>query len=92
MHNQSRTYEIYIVDAFTSVRFAGNPAGVCYLTKPNELSEPQMKSIAKEMNLSETAFFYAIDEQAGVYSLRWFTPTTEVKLCGTISFGLSRLC
>jgi PhzF family phenazine biosynthesis protein len=79
---QAKSYEIYIVDAFTSVRYAGNPAGVCYLTKPNELSETQMKSIAMEMNLSETAFFSAIDQHAGIYSLKWFTPTTEVKLCG----------
>lgn len=81
MLHQSKSYEIYIVDAFTTTRFTGNPAAVCCLTK-NELTETQMKTIAKEMNLSETAFFYPINEQAGVYSLKWFTPTTEVKLCG----------
>ncbi len=67
----------YQVDAFTDIAFSGNPAGLCILEK--ELSEPVMQNIALETNLPETAFLL---EQTGGYSLRWFTPTTELKLCG----------
>jgi PhzF family phenazine biosynthesis protein len=69
--------EITIVDAFTDKPFSGNPAAVCLLKAP--LSEEQMRRIAAEVNLSETAFL--VREGDG-YRLRWFTPTTEVKLCG----------
>lgn len=67
----------YIVDAFTDQLFCGNPAAVCIL---NEwLSDELMKKIAKENNLSETAFI--VKEEKG-YHLRWFTPTSEIELCG----------
>src|ERR1700756_4289886 len=69
---------ITVVDAFTSVPFAGNPAAVCVLKQAE--SAEWMQSVAKEMNLSETAFL--ISEGENVYRLRWFTPTVEVKLCG----------
>ena len=69
---------ITVVDAFTSVPFAGNPAAVCVLKQ--EASAEWMQSVAKEMNLSETAFLLA--EGKSVYRLRWFTPRVEVKLCG----------
>jgi PhzF family phenazine biosynthesis protein len=69
--------KIYQVDAFTSKPFSGNPAGVCILDNPAD--ESWMQNIAAEMNLSETAFLYP--EKDG-YNLRWFTPETEVKLCG----------
>jgi PhzF family phenazine biosynthesis protein len=67
----------YHVDAFTSRRFAGNPAGVCVLQEwlPDEV----LQNIAFENNLSETAF---IVPQGDHYHLRWFTPATEVDLCG----------
>jgi PhzF family phenazine biosynthesis protein len=68
---------IYQVDAFTAVPFSGNPAAVCILT--SKFNEAWMQRVASEMNLSETAF--VIPEGDG-YHLRWFTPTTEVKLCG----------
>ena len=67
----------YIVDAFTSVPFSGNPAAVCVTDRWPE--EGFMKSLAGENNLSETAF---IVKEAGGYRLRWFTPGTEVELCG----------
>ncbi len=67
----------YIVDAFSDTLFKGNPAGVCLPDKP--LSDEQMQSIAFENNLSETAF---VTEQDGAYSLRWFTPSVEIDLCG----------
>jgi len=69
---------ITVVDAFTSVPFAGNPATVCVLRQ--EQSAAWMQSVAKEMNLSETAFL--LSEGENVYRLRWFTPKVEVKLCG----------
>src|SRR5256885_1557187 len=65
------------VDAFTSTPFAGNPAAVCVLSGPRDAS--WMQDVAREMNLSETAFLLAHD--AG-YRLRWFTPAAEVALCG----------
>src|SRR5690606_31102146 len=67
------------IDAFTSKAFSGNPAAVCLLDQ--ELSDFQMQTIAMEMNLSETAFVKKTSEP-GSYSLRWFTPTVEIDLCG----------
>ncbi|MDW5551697.1 PhzF family phenazine biosynthesis protein [Methanosarcina sp.] len=68
---------IYQVDAFTEKPFSGNPAGVCVLNeKPEEIL---MQNIAREMNLSETAFLIKEGEK---YNLRWFTPNAEVDLCG----------
>jgi len=65
------------VDAFTNRLFAGNPAGVCLLEKPRP--EEWMAAVAREMNLSETAFLLPMDDG---YHLRWFTPKVEVALCG----------
>lgn len=65
------------VDAFSDRIFHGNPAAVCVLA--TEQSAQWMQSIAQEMNLSETAFLL---KQEQSYHLRWFTPTTEVPLCG----------
>ncbi|OLC76035.1 MAG: oxidoreductase [Gemmatimonadetes bacterium 13_1_40CM_4_69_8] len=65
------------VDAFTSTPYAGNPAAVCVL--PAARDERWMQDVAREMNLSETAFLVA--ENTG-YRLRWFTPAVEVALCG----------
>ena len=69
---------IVIVDSFTDVPFAGNPAGVCVLAAAT--TEAWMQSVAAELNLSETAF--AVPRTDGDHDLRWFTPTTEVDLCG----------
>ncbi len=68
---------IYIVDAFTDKAFAGNPAAVCILN--NERDETWMQNLAREMNLSETAFLH---RQEDGFGLRWFTPAVEVDLCG----------
>lgn len=65
------------VDAFTSKPFSGNPAAVCILPAARE--ERWMQQVAAEMNLSETAFL--IRREDG-FNLRWFTPVTEVALCG----------
>lgn len=68
---------LYGVDAFAAAAFAGNPAAVCLLDAPRD--EAWMQDLAREMNLSETA--YVIRETQGI-RLRWFTPSTEVDLCG----------
>lgn len=68
---------IYQVDAFTAEAFRGNPAGVCLLSAPREAE--WMQKVAAEMNLSETAFLV---RQEDGFALRWFTPQTEVDLCG----------
>ena len=68
---------IYKVDSFTEKPFAGNPAGVCILPGPRD--ETWMQNVAREMNLSETAFLYRGKDG---YELRWFTPAAEVELCG----------
>ena len=69
--------KIYQVDAFTSKPFRGNPAAVCVLDEPRD--ESWMQDVAREMNLSETAFLH---KEGDGYRLRWFTPVTEVELCG----------
>ena len=67
------------VDAFTNRRYSGNPAAVCVLSEPAD--EKWMQNVAAEMNLSETAFARRKDT-GSKYSLRWFTPRSEVDLCG----------
>ena len=69
--------DIYQIDAFANKVFEGNPAAVVPLDK--WLPKTMMQSIAQENNLSETAFFCKSGE---VFDLRWFTPNSEVKLCG----------
>lgn len=68
---------ISIVDAFTDRAFSGNPAAVCRLDEDPDTR--WMHNVAREMNLSETAF---VIPRGDVYALRWFTPTVEVDLCG----------
>ena len=68
---------IYQVDAFTSQLFKGNPAAVCPLTK--WIPENIMQEIAKENNLSETAFFI---NKNNTFDIRWFTPVAELDLAG----------
>ncbi|XP_038831128.1 phenazine biosynthesis-like domain-containing protein 2 isoform X2 [Salvelinus namaycush] len=76
---------VFTVDAFTNLPFKGNPAAVCLLL--HELQDDMYQNIAAEMNLSETAFIIRLnskdDFSSGArFRLRWFTPTTEVPLCG----------
>ncbi len=70
-------FALYLVDAFGDRPFTGNPAAVCLLTEARE--ESWMQSVAMEMNQAETAFLLPM---AGGFALRWYTPTTEVDLCG----------
>lgn len=78
--------EIVQIDAFTDQPFTGNPAAVCLLKEP--AAEWRMQEIAREMNLSETAFLLAHPDG---YDLRWFTPTVEVKLCGHATLASAHL-
>lgn len=68
---------IYQVDAFTDTLFGGNPAAVCILEKG--LDEKVMQAIAAENNLAETAF---VVPKGNDFEIRWFTPESEVDLCG----------
>ena len=68
---------LYQVDAFTAEVFKGNPAAVCFLDA--WLDDARLLAVAAENNLSETAFLVPIE---GGFELRWFTPVTEVALCG----------
>lgn len=74
MHN----LPLYQVDAFTDTIFAGNPAAV--VPVPEFPGSSLMQKIANENNLSETAF--VVIRGKGRFDIRWFTPTTEVRLCG----------
>jgi len=71
----------WTVDAFTCKTFGGNPAGVCLLKE--SLPDTVLLQVASEVALSETCFISPLDGDKGAqWSLRWFTPTNEVKLCG----------
>ena len=84
------TAQLHLVDAFAHAPFTGNPAGVCLLE--SEAPVAWMQALAAELKQSETAFVVPIDSSAGrapgsggatkEFSLRWFTPTSEVDLCG----------
>lgn len=77
---------LFQVDAFTDQPFTGNPAAVV-LVKSNPAPAWMLK-VAREMNLSETAFVYPLGEQFG---LRWFTPSTEVELCGHATLSAAHI-
>ena len=86
--------QIFQVDAFASEKFTGNPAAVCLLEDNNETvdtlyDDNWMQSLAAEMNLSETAF--VIKKEENIYNLRWFTPTTEVNLCGHATLATAHI-
>ena len=76
--------KLFQVDAFTSKVFQGNPAAVVPLE--NWLDDLTMQNIAAENNLAETAFF--VNENDG-YRIRWFTPASEVDLCGHATLASS---
>ena len=77
--------QYYVIDAFTSERFAGNPAAVVLET--DGLDEPEMQQIAAEFNLSETTFVLPPQTDEAAVRFRWFTPTTEVSMCGHATIG-----
>lgn len=73
----AKNNKIYQIDAFTELPFQGNSAGVMF---SDNFSSEQMQKIAREMNLSETAFLSS--SQKADYKLQWFTPAVEIDLCG----------
>ncbi|MGL5437537.1 MAG: PhzF family isomerase [Lachnospiraceae bacterium] len=75
-----KKYKIYQVDSFTQNKFHGNPAGV--VPNADGLTEEQMQRIARELNNSETAFIFQSTSPEYDVEVRFFTPTTEVPLCG----------
>ncbi len=75
-----KTFRIYTVDVFTNTPYKGNAAGV--VTNADGLSDDQMQSLARELNLSETAFVLQPDGNDHDVRLRFFTPTREVPVCG----------
>lgn len=80
-----KTIDLHQVDAFTDKVFGGNPAGV--VTNADGLSDQEMAHIAREMNLSETAFVSRPTTTKADFQLRWFTPTAEVDFCGHATIG-----
>lgn len=78
--------KIYQIDAFTKSPFKGNPAAVVILE--SIIDDKLMQNIAAEMNLSETAFIFKTGNR---YSLRWFTPETEMPLCGHATLASAHL-
>lgn len=75
-----KSYHVYQVDSFTTEKFKGNPAGV--VVNADGLSEADMLKIARELNNSETAFIFSPDGTDHDLQIRYFTPTTEVPVCG----------
>lgn len=79
---------LYHVDAFTGEPFKGNPAVVCVM---DSLEDAElMQNIAREMNVSETAFISPAGSE-GCYSIRWFTPRVEMDLCGHATMAAAKV-
>lgn len=79
--------DFFQVDSFTNKPYYGNPAAVCILK--DAPSEDWMKFVAREMNLSETAFVN--QKSDGTFDLRWFTPVAEVELCGHATLAAAHI-
>ena len=79
-------FPFFQVDAFTRRAFSGNPAAVCLLESWPD--DALLQALAAENNLSETA--YLVPEGAD-WRLRWFTPTTEVDLCGHATLAAAQV-
>lgn len=77
----------YFVDAFTSEKFKGNPAAVCFPERP--LEDDIMQQVAHEIGFSETAFVMPIRDED--YSIRFFTPKVEIPLCGHATLASSKV-
>lgn len=75
-----KSYTIYQVDSFTNTLFSGNPAGV--VLNADGLTDDDMQSIARELNNSETSFFFSPKDDTYDGELRYFTPKIEVPTCG----------
>ncbi|QFF98417.1 PhzF family phenazine biosynthesis protein [Psychrobacillus glaciei] len=84
-----REIRVYHVDAFTTKKFGGNTAGV--VLDAEKLSEVEMQSIAKELNLPESVFLLPSDRENVDYKVKFFTPAEEVNFCGHATVGLTWL-
>lgn len=82
-----------VIDAFTDTPFKGNPAAVCLLEDESEADEEWMQNVAREFNLSQTAFLFpsATGGDIPAFHIRWFTPLTEVPLCGHATLASAHL-
>ncbi|XP_046568802.1 phenazine biosynthesis-like domain-containing protein 1 [Haliotis rubra] len=84
---------IFFVDAFTKTAFSGNPAGVCLVSSSNaSLTDEQMQRVAMEMNMPATGFIISDGDDESFktrsrFGLRWFSPKTELNLCGHATLG-----
>ena len=76
----TRKYNLYQIDSFTKEKFRGNPAGV--ITNADGLTDDEMQRIARELNNSETAFIFSSHSNEYDAHIRFFTPTSEVPICG----------
>ena len=86
------SYPIYVVDAFASQTFKGNPAAVVALGDGPFPSDALMQSIALEQNLAETAFFVRKGGRgSGNFFIRFFTPEFEIDLCGHATLATSHI-
>lgn len=79
--------KIYFVDSFTTEKFKGNPAAVCFTG--TDLDDSAMQNIATEIGFSETAFVKSLYDNN--YSIRFFTPKKEIPLCGHATLAASKL-
>lgn len=75
-----KIYNLYQIDSFTKEKFSGNPAGV--ITNADGLTDCEMQKIARELNNSETAFIFSSNSNEYDVHIRFFTPTSEVPICG----------
>lgn len=84
-----RELRVYHVDAFTTEKFGGNTAGV--VLDAEKLTEDEMQSIAKELNLPESVFLLPSNNKEIDYKVKYFTPAEEINFCGHATVGLTWL-
>ncbi|MDZ5473001.1 PhzF family phenazine biosynthesis protein [Bacillus sp. 31A1R] len=82
-----KTIKVYHVDAFTNQTFGGNAAGV--VPDAKDLTNEEMQKIARELNLSETAFILPARNNDAHYRIKYYTPTSEIDFCGHATVALS---
>ncbi|XP_039120792.1 uncharacterized isomerase BH0283-like [Dioscorea cayenensis subsp. rotundata] len=84
----TRAVRYVVIDAFTDTAFKGNPAAICFLEDGHQVDNEWMQSVAKEFNISVTAFLTrAVSGDNPRFNLRWFTPVAELNLCGNATLA-----
>ncbi|HVZ57670.1 MAG TPA: PhzF family phenazine biosynthesis isomerase [Chitinophagaceae bacterium] len=81
--------KVYFVDSFTTEKFKGNPAAVCFPESDADPQEDRMQKIAFEIGFSETAFVRHLE--GDTYSIRFFTPKKEIPLCGHATLAAAKV-